>query len=239
MRCELCSIGLGDVVWLRCPAARERQLDQPLEPLAQLSDASPGRARARRPSKHQCHEEQEQGIDHWDDARAFHRRSLMARLAASLRAAFRLLRRLWCIVAVVAAPVTFVHCLCCHSDVSIFVVSTVVLTSVLFPARCGADALHCLLLLLLLLLLLPLLPLLPLLFLLPVFLLPQPLLALPLLPVRLLPLRLLPIAASPPLASPPSSSPPSSSPPSSRASPPLLSSCRPRFCLLAPAPMPC
>ena len=67
MRCELCSIGIGDVVWLRDPAARERQLDQPLEPLAQLSDASPGRARARRPSKHQCHEEQEQGIDHWDD----------------------------------------------------------------------------------------------------------------------------------------------------------------------------
>ena len=63
MRCELCSIGIGDVVWLRDPAARERQLDQPLEPLAQLSDASPGRARARRPSKHPCHEEQEQGIE--------------------------------------------------------------------------------------------------------------------------------------------------------------------------------
>ena len=129
-------------------------------------------------------------------ARAFHRRSLIARLAASLGAAFRLLRRLWCIVAVVAAPVTFVHCLCCHSDVSIFVVSAVVLTSALFPARCGADALQCLLLLLLLLLL-PLLPLLPLLFLLPVFLLPQPLLALPLLPVRLLPLRLLPLCLLP------------------------------------------
>ena len=37
-------------VWLREPAARERQLDQLLEPLAQLSDASPARARARRPS---------------------------------------------------------------------------------------------------------------------------------------------------------------------------------------------
>eukprot|EP00964_Phaeocystis_antarctica_P022655 scaffold12605_cov53-Phaeocystis_antarctica.AAC.1 len=35
----------GDVVWLRDPAAQERQLDQPLEPLAQLSDASPARAR--------------------------------------------------------------------------------------------------------------------------------------------------------------------------------------------------
>ena len=120
-------------------------------------------------------------------ARAFHRRSLIARLAASLGAAFRLLRRLWCIVAVVAAPVTFVHCLCCHSDVSIFVVSAVVLTSALFPARCGADALLGLLLLLLLLVLLLLL-LLPLL---PLHLLPVRLLPLRLLPVRLLPLRLL------------------------------------------------
>ena len=50
MHCELCSIGIGDVVWLRDPAARQRQLDQLLEPLAQLSDLSPARARARRPS---------------------------------------------------------------------------------------------------------------------------------------------------------------------------------------------
>ena len=41
MLCELCSIGIGDVVWLREPAARERQLDQLLELHAQLSDASP------------------------------------------------------------------------------------------------------------------------------------------------------------------------------------------------------
>ena len=66
-----------------------------------------------------------------------------------------------------------------NAAASAFVFSAVALTSTLFPARCGADALLGLLLLLLLLVLLLLL-------------------LLPLLPLHLLPVRLLPLPHSPP-----------------------------------------